>query len=175
MGCHIAPRAQPVPDNPHTQEMVICLCDCLQEVPLTQLAETLHSSTYLRHEWACHNACQFNTFRYQPSSCLVHDADMMNCTVTCGMCLWACFLNAGPKNAIWWGFSFVLGWFLTWKLPFFRQQRGEGGGGGGGRVSGWDKRGGHMLLHFHAGELLLVQKNNPARGIILRSMVLHTH
>ena len=32
-----------------------------------------------------------------------------------------------------------------------------------------------MLLHSHAGELLLVQKNNPARGIILRSMVLHTH
>lgn len=26
-----------------------------------------------------------------------------------------------------------------------------------------------MLLHSHAGELLLVQKNNPARGIILHA------
>lgn len=32
-----------------------------------------------------------------------------------------------------------------------------------------------MLLLSHAAELLLVQKNNPARGIIPLSMVLHTH
>lgn len=51
---------------------------------------------------------------------------------------------------------------------FFSGRQGDEEGEGGGRASRWvGWRGGHMVPQSHAGELLLVQKNNHTGGIIL--------